>query len=156
MAYRNGLHGFRPKYLQFLWRWERMAGDGPVVTAVLDYSHCNLEARLKINVEGAKDEEMRADQGLQAAITEGENRAKRRYRRDGITEEVKVTVSYLEAESSAGTTEREQETRDTEAESEASDLDVETQSWHGLDQWHRDHVLAEAVEDDPKASSRRA
>ncbi|GBG80802.1 hypothetical protein CBR_g31358 [Chara braunii] len=157
MVRNSGLYGYRPKYLQFLWRWERMAGEGPMVTAVLDYNRCNQEVRLKINVEGGKEEVMRADQGLQAAITEAKDRAERRCRRDGVTDEIKVTVLYLETETSTDTTKREQQhlDHDTEAESDASDLEATTQSWRGLDQWRRDHPPAGSVEDDPEASSQR-
>ncbi|GBG77642.1 hypothetical protein CBR_g24088 [Chara braunii] len=41
-----------------------MSGEGPTVTAVLDYSHGRQEAKLKVNVEGGKEEEMRSDQGV--------------------------------------------------------------------------------------------
>ncbi|GBG72597.1 hypothetical protein CBR_g12169 [Chara braunii] len=134
-----------------------MSGEGPTVTTILDYSHFNEEAKLKINIEGGKEEEMRADQVLQAAITEFKDRAKRRCRRDGVTDEVKVPVSYLEAETLTDMAEREYMylNRDTEVESEVSDLDGETQSWHGLDQWRRDRPSAELVESGPKANSRR-
>ncbi|GBG66908.1 hypothetical protein CBR_g72663 [Chara braunii] len=146
-----------PRYLQFLWRWERMSGEGLMVTAILDYSHCNREARLKINIEGGKEEEMRADQGLQLAIIEAKDRAERRCRRDGVTYEIKVTVSYLEAGTSTDTAEREQWhlDRDTEAESEESDQEVKTQSWHGLDQWQKNHSPTEHVESGLEANSRR-
>ncbi|GBG79306.1 hypothetical protein CBR_g29455 [Chara braunii] len=134
-----------------------MSGEGPMVTAVLDYSRCNQEVRLKINMEGGKEEEMKADQGLQVAITEAKDRAERRCRTDGVTDETKVTVSYLEGETSTDTAEQEQRhlDRDTEAESDASDLNAETKSWHGLDRWRRDHPPAEPVESAPEANSRR-
>ncbi|GBG60162.1 hypothetical protein CBR_g3405 [Chara braunii] len=155
MVRSSGVYGYRPRCLQFLWRWERMFGDGSTVTAVLNYSHCKREARLKINVEREKEKEMRVDRGLQAAITEARDRAERRCRRDGVTDEVKVTVSYVEAETSTDTVEPEQRhlDRDSEAESGASDLNAETQSWHGLDQWQRDHPRAEPVESGPEANS---
>ncbi|GBG64114.1 hypothetical protein CBR_g40562 [Chara braunii] len=132
-----------------------MSGDGPTVTALLDYSYGRREARLRINVEGGKEGEMRADPELQMAITEARDRAERRCIRDGVTDELKVTISYLETETSTDTIERERQhlDRDTEAKSEANDLNAETQSWHGLDQWRRDHPYTEPVESGPEADS---
>ncbi|GBG86604.1 hypothetical protein CBR_g41668 [Chara braunii] len=134
-----------------------MSGDGPTVTAILDYIYGRQEAKLKVDVEGGKEEETRANQGLQMAITEAKGRAERRCRRDGVTDEIRVTVSYLEAETSTDTVEREQRHfhRDTEAESEASDLEATAQSWQGLDQWRRDHPPTELVESGPEANSRQ-
>ncbi|GBG72375.1 hypothetical protein CBR_g11953 [Chara braunii] len=128
MVQSNGLYGYKPRCLRSLWKWERI-GEGPTVTAILDYSHSRREAKLKVNVEGGKEEEMRADQGLQLAITEAKDPAERRCRRDGVTDEIKVKITYLEAETSTDTVERDQEhlDRDTEAESDASDLNAETQ-----------------------------
>ncbi|GBG86894.1 hypothetical protein CBR_g42177 [Chara braunii] len=157
MVRSSGLYGYRPRCIQFLRRWEQMSGEGPTVTAVLDNNYGRQDVKLKVNVEGRKEEEMRADQGLQAAITEAEDRVERRCRRDGVTDEVKVTISYLEAKTSNDTVERGQRhlDRDTKAESEASDLNEETQSWHELDQWRRDHPAVEPVESGLEANSQR-
>ncbi|GBG93294.1 hypothetical protein CBR_g63271 [Chara braunii] len=157
MVRSSGLYGYRPRYLHFIWRWERMTEEGPTVTAILDYSRCNQEARIRTNVEGGKEDEMRADQGLQMAITKAKDRAERRCRRDGVTNEIKVKIVYHEQESSTDTAEREQQhlDRDTEAESEASNLEATTPSWHGLGQWRRDDPPAEPVESGPEANLRQ-
>ncbi|GBG72862.1 hypothetical protein CBR_g12581 [Chara braunii] len=80
---------------------------------------------------------MRADRRLQLAITEVRDRAEKRCRRDGVTDVIKVTISYLEVETSTDTVEREQQQldRDSEAETEASDRETDLQSWNrpGLD-----------------------
>ncbi|GBG66121.1 hypothetical protein CBR_g55465 [Chara braunii] len=74
------------------------------------------EAKLKINVEGEGEEEMRKDQRLKEAITEAKNRATRRCRMDGVTMEIQVTVSCHETEVSSGTTRREQQDLDHDSE----------------------------------------
>ncbi|GBG59886.1 hypothetical protein CBR_g66691 [Chara braunii] len=132
-----------------------MSGDGPTVTAVLDYSYGRREAKLRINVEGGKEEEMREDPSLQMAITEARDRAERRCRRDGVTDEMRVTVAYLDERTSTDTVDREERhlDRDTEAESEESDLEATTLSRRGLDPRPRDHPPAEPVERGPEVSS---
>ncbi|GBG87399.1 hypothetical protein CBR_g45456 [Chara braunii] len=109
MVRTNGLYGYRSRCIQSLCRWERMSGDGPTVTAVLDYNYDRGEAKLRINVEGGREEDMRADSVLQMAITEAKYRVKRRCRRDGVTNEIKVKITYLEEETSTDTVEREQQ-----------------------------------------------
>ncbi|GBG67592.1 hypothetical protein CBR_g721 [Chara braunii] len=133
-----------------------MSGEGPWITTILNYDGGD-EAKLKINVEGVREEEMTGDLKLQVVVTKAKNRAKRRCRRDRFVIEVQVTITYHEAETSIGTTERGQQhlDRDRDVESEASDLDAETQSWHGLDQWQKDHPPAEPVESGPEAILRR-
>ncbi|GBG68145.1 hypothetical protein CBR_g2696 [Chara braunii] len=157
MVRRGGLYGYRARCLQFLWKWERISGEGPTVTVVLDYSYSKRETRLKINVEGGREEEIRADQGLQMATTEAKDRAERMCRRDGVTNEMRVTVAYLDEGISRGTVDQEEGhlDRDIEAESEESDLEATTLSWHGLDQRRRDHPPAEPVERGPEANSQR-
>ncbi|GBG83476.1 hypothetical protein CBR_g37188 [Chara braunii] len=97
-----------------------MSGEGPTVTATLDYSRRNEEVRLRVDVEGGREKEMRVDQRLQLAIMEAKDRAERRCRRDGVTDELKVTISYLDVRTSTDIVEREQLhlDRDSEAESE--------------------------------------
>ncbi|GBG60394.1 hypothetical protein CBR_g5570 [Chara braunii] len=133
-----------------------MSGEGPTVTATLDYSHRNEEVRLRVDVEGGREKEMRADQRLQLAITEAKDRAERRCRRDGVTDELKVTVSYLDARTSTDIVEREQLhlDRDSEAESEVSDSETDLQSWNRPDQVRKNHPQARPVEEGPEASSR--
>ncbi|GBG80810.1 hypothetical protein CBR_g31366 [Chara braunii] len=120
MVWSNGLYDYRPRCIQSLCRWERMLGDGPTVTAILDYSYSRREAKLKINVEGGREEEMRADPGLQMAITEARDRAERRCLRDGVTYEIKVIVTYLDEGTSTDMVEWEQRhlDRDNEAETD--------------------------------------
>ncbi|GBG61799.1 hypothetical protein CBR_g23759 [Chara braunii] len=114
-----------------------MLGEGPTVTTTLDYTRHDEELRLRVDVEGGREKEMRTDQRLQLAITEAKDRAERRCRRDGVTDELKVTVSYLDVGTSTDTVEREQLhlDQDSEAESEASDREIDLQSWNRPDQW---------------------
>ncbi|GBG81540.1 hypothetical protein CBR_g32529 [Chara braunii] len=55
-----------------------MTGDGLTVTAILDYSYGRRELKLKINIEGGREEEMRVDPDLQMAITKAKDRVERR------------------------------------------------------------------------------
>ncbi|GBG61688.1 hypothetical protein CBR_g23204 [Chara braunii] len=83
---------------------------------------------LKINVEGAREGEMRANPKLQDAITQARDRAERRCRRDSVTARLLVTVAYHETETSSDTADREQAhlDRDSGGESEMSEADRET------------------------------
>ncbi|GBG80407.1 hypothetical protein CBR_g30872 [Chara braunii] len=120
-----------------------MFGEGPWITAILNYDGGD-EVKLKINVEGAREEGMRAHSKLQAAITEVKDRAERRCRRDGVTAKMRVTVAYHKAETSTNTVNREQAhlDRDTGGESEmseAADRETDVQSRKRADQVRRNH-----------------
>ncbi|GBG85804.1 hypothetical protein CBR_g40613 [Chara braunii] len=144
----NGLFGYRPRHLKFYWSWAPMREEGVTVDVCLSYSKSEGQARLRINVYGGKEQEMREDAKIQGVVTEARSRAERRCRRDGVTATFRVTVTYHEEETSTSTTEREQQEldRDSEAESEASE-DL-TQSWHGLEQWRREHPPAESLKEE--------
>ncbi|GBG78059.1 hypothetical protein CBR_g25996 [Chara braunii] len=157
MADRDGLRGYRPRYMKYSWVWEREDEKDTIVETILSYGKAEGEVRLKINVCAHREEEMRRDEGLRAAITEARNKAERRCRRDGVTASMRVTVTYHEDDSSTESTTREVQhnERDSEGESEMSDREADVQSWHGLDQIRRNHPLAGPVEDGPEASLAR-
>ncbi|GBG72393.1 hypothetical protein CBR_g11971 [Chara braunii] len=149
MADRDDLRGYRPRYMKYSWMWEREDEKGTLVEAVLSYGKPEGEVRLKINVCGHKEQEMRRDERLQAAITKARNRAERRCRRDGVTAGMRVTVTYHEDDSSIGTTTREVQRvdRDSEAledlESEWSNKDPR-ESWVALRKGPRgEHFVVE-------------
>ncbi|GBG81511.1 hypothetical protein CBR_g32500 [Chara braunii] len=153
------LHGYRPGYWYHQARWKPLSGEGPWITVMLNYDGGD-ELRLKINVEGAKEVEMRTNSRLQDAITEARDRAERRCRRDGVTAIMQVTVSYHETETSMDTADREQAhlDRDSGGESEmseAGDWETDLQSWNRPDQVRKNHPLARPVEGGPEASSRQ-
>ncbi|GBG86545.1 hypothetical protein CBR_g41608 [Chara braunii] len=152
MEDRNGLRGYRPRYMKYSWMWEREDEKGTVVETILTYGNPDGEVRLKINVCGGKEQEMRRNEKVQATVTEARNRAERRCRRDGVTASMQVTVTYHEDDSSTGTMTREEQhnDRDSEGESEMSDREADVQSWHGLDQIRRNHPLAGPVERGPE------
>ncbi|GBG89254.1 hypothetical protein CBR_g48961 [Chara braunii] len=153
------LHGYRPGYRYHQVRWKPMSGEGPWITVILNYDGGD-KLRLRINVEGAKEVEMRTNPKLQNAITEAKDRAKRRCRRDGVTTKVKVTVSYHETETSMDTADREQAhvDRDSGVESEmseAGDRETDLQSWNRPGQVRKNHPLARPVDGGAETSSRQ-
>ncbi|GBG63680.1 hypothetical protein CBR_g38992 [Chara braunii] len=118
------------------------------------------EVKMKINVEGAKEVEMRMDGKLQDAITEAKDRAERRCRRDRVTARLQVTVSYHETETSMDTADLEQAhvDRDSNGESEmseAGDWETDLRSWIRPGEIQRHHQAAKPVEEGPEASSRQ-
>ncbi|GBG91906.1 hypothetical protein CBR_g53965 [Chara braunii] len=136
-----------------------MVGEGPWITVILNHDGGD-ELRLKINVEGAKEEEMRNDPKLQAAITEAKDQAERRCRRDGVIAKMQVTVSYHETETSMDTADWEQAhlERDSGGESEmseAKDRETDLSSWNRPGEVQRYHKAAKPVEEGPIASSRQ-
>ncbi|GBG72582.1 hypothetical protein CBR_g12153 [Chara braunii] len=139
-------------------RWVPVSGEGPLITTALNYDGGEV-VRLKVCIEGGREEEMRGDQRLQAAISEARDRAERRCRRDGVTVGLRVTVIYHETESSTGTETREEQhnERDSGGESEMSEADSETdlRSWNRPEEIQRHHRAAEPVEKGPEASSRQ-
>ncbi|GBG77647.1 hypothetical protein CBR_g24095 [Chara braunii] len=100
-----------------------MSGEGPWITVMLNYDSGD-EVRLKINVEGAKEVEMRTNPKLQDAIKEAKDRAERRFRRDRVTAKMQITVSYHETETSMDTADLEQahQDRDSGGESKMSEV----------------------------------
>ncbi|GBG80537.1 hypothetical protein CBR_g30998 [Chara braunii] len=153
------LHGYRPCYWYHQIRWKPMSGEGPWITAILNYDGSD-ELRLRINVEGGKEEEMRTDGRLQEAITETKNRVERRCRRDGVTAKMQVTVSYHETETSMDTADWEQAhlERDSSGESEmseAEDQGTDLRSWIRPGEIQKHHRAADPVEKGPEASSQR-
>ncbi|GBG68461.1 hypothetical protein CBR_g3006 [Chara braunii] len=134
-----------------------MSGKGPWITIILNYDGGD-ELLLKINVEGAKEGEMRTNPKLQDAISEARDRAERRCRRDGVTARLLITVAYHETETSMDTADLEQvhQDRDSGGESEMSDADRETdlKSWNRPVEIQRHHRAVKSVEEGPEASSR--
>ncbi|GBG65716.1 hypothetical protein CBR_g52311 [Chara braunii] len=126
-----------------------MSGEGPWIMVMLSYDGGD-ELRLKINVEGAKEEEMRTNPKLQDAMTEAKGRAERRCRRDRVTTRMQVMVAYHETETSADTVDREQAhlDRDSGGESEmskAGDRETDLQSWNRPDQMTREATATTEV-----------
>ncbi|GBG59108.1 hypothetical protein CBR_g32126 [Chara braunii] len=136
-----------------------MSGEGPSITAILNYDGGD-EIDLKIDVDGAKEGEMRTNSKLQEAITEARDRAERRCRRDGVTARMRVTMAYHEAETSIDTIDREQAhlDRDSGGESEMSeggDRETDLKSWNRPDQVRKNHPPVRPAEGGPEASSRQ-
>ncbi|GBG75162.1 hypothetical protein CBR_g19675 [Chara braunii] len=136
-----------------------MSGEEPWITAILNYDGGD-ELRLRINVEGGKEEEMRTDGSLQDAITETKDRVERRCRRDDVTTKMQVTVSYHETETSMDTADWEQAhlERDSGGESEmreAEDQETDLRSWIRPGEIQRHHRAAKPVEEGPETSSRQ-
>ncbi|GBG62461.1 hypothetical protein CBR_g30782 [Chara braunii] len=134
-----------------------MSGEGPWITAILNYDGGD-EIRLRINVEGGKEEEMRTDGRLQNTITETKDRVEGRCRRDGVTTKMQVTVSYHETETSMETADWEQAhlERDSGGESEmseAEDRETDLRSWNRPGEIERHHRTVKPVERGPEASS---
>ncbi|GBG68119.1 hypothetical protein CBR_g2670 [Chara braunii] len=153
------LHGYRASYWYHQIRWKPTSGEGPRITTILNYDGGD-ELRLRINVEGGKEEEMRTDGKLQDAITETKDRVERRCKRDGVTAKMQVTVSYHETETSMDTAEWEQAQleRDLGGESEVSeaeDPETDLRSWIRPGEIQRHHRAAKPVEEGPEASSRQ-
>ncbi|GBG64117.1 hypothetical protein CBR_g40565 [Chara braunii] len=121
------LHGYRPRSWRHTVRWVPVSGEGPLITTALNYDGGEV-VRLKVCIEEGREEEMRGDQRLQAAISEARNRAERRCTRDEVTVGLRVTVIDHETESSTGTETREEQhnERDSGGESEMSEADRET------------------------------
>ncbi|GBG78001.1 hypothetical protein CBR_g25934 [Chara braunii] len=118
------------------------------------------EVKMKINVEGAKEVEMRTDGKLQDAITEAKDCAERRCRRDGVTARLQVTVSYHETETSMDTADLEQAhvDRDSGGESEmgeAGDRETDLRSWNRPGEIQRHHRAVRPVEEGPEISAPR-
>ncbi|GBG78063.1 hypothetical protein CBR_g26000 [Chara braunii] len=97
----------RSRYMKYSWMWERKDERGTVVETILTYGKPDREVRLKVNMCGGREQEMRRNKELQAAVTEARNRAERRCRRDEVSASMRVTVTYHENDSSTGTTTRE-------------------------------------------------
>ncbi|GBG61116.1 hypothetical protein CBR_g19193 [Chara braunii] len=136
-----------------------MSREGPWITAILNYDGGD-ELRLRINVEGGKEEEMRTDGRLQDAITETKDCVERRCRRDGVTVKMQVTISYHETETSMETADWEQDhlERDSGGESEmseAEDRETDLRSWIRPGEIQRHHRAAKPVEEGPEANSRQ-
>ncbi|GBG81582.1 hypothetical protein CBR_g32574 [Chara braunii] len=136
-----------------------MFGEGPWITTILNYDGGD-KLRLRINMEGGKEVEMRTDGKLQDAITKAKDRAKRRCRRDGVTAKMQVTISYHETENSMDTADREQAhlDRDSGGESEmseAGDRETDLRSWNRPGEVQRYHRAAKPVEEGPEAISRQ-
>ncbi|GBG63851.1 hypothetical protein CBR_g39636 [Chara braunii] len=136
-----------------------MSGERPWITAILNYDGGD-ELRLRINVEGGKEEEMRTDGRLQDAITETKDRVERRCRRDGVTAKMRVKVSYHEIETSMDTADWEQAylERNSGGESEmseAEDRKTDLRSWIRPGEIQRHHRAAKPVEEGHEASSRQ-
>ncbi|GBG67444.1 hypothetical protein CBR_g579 [Chara braunii] len=152
------LHGYRPGYWYHQARWKSVSGEGPWITVILNYDGGD-ELVLKINVEGAREGEMRTSPKLQDAISEARDRAERRCRRDGVTARLQITVAYHETETSMDTADMEQihQDRDSRGESEMSDADRETdlRSWNRPGEIQKHHRAANPVEGGPEASSRQ-
>ncbi|GBG69864.1 hypothetical protein CBR_g4691 [Chara braunii] len=152
------LHGYRPGYWYHQARWKPVSGEGPWITAILNYDGGD-ELVLKINEEGGREGEMRTNSKLQDAISETRDRAERRCRRDGVTARLRITVAYHEIETSMDTADQEQIHQDTDSggESEMSDADRETdlRSWNRPGEIERHHRAVKSVEQGPWASSRQ-
>ncbi|GBG83474.1 hypothetical protein CBR_g37186 [Chara braunii] len=133
MARSNDLFGYRPRHLRFYWSWEPMSEEGATVDACLSYSKSDMMDKLKINVYGGKEQEMRKNVKVQGVITEARDRAEPRFRRDGVIASLKVMVTYHEEETSTSTTEREQQELDHDSEAESEASDAQTRSFHGLE-----------------------
>ncbi|GBG68412.1 hypothetical protein CBR_g2956 [Chara braunii] len=148
----------RPGSWRHTVRWVPVSGEGPLITTALNYDGGEV-VRLKVCIEGGREEEMQGDQRLQAAISEACDRAERRCRRDGVTVGLRVTVIYHETESSTGTKTREEQhnERDSGGESKMSEADRETdlRSWNRPEEIQKHHRAAEPVEKGPEASSRQ-
>ncbi|GBG82164.1 hypothetical protein CBR_g34445 [Chara braunii] len=132
-----------------------MSGEGPWIMAILNYDGGD-ELRLRINVEGGKEEEMRTDGKLHDAITEMNDRVERRCTRDGVT----AKMQGYENETSMDTTDWEQAhlERDSGGESEmseAEDRETDLRSWIRPGEIQRHHRVAKPVEEGPEASSRQ-
>ncbi|GBG78858.1 hypothetical protein CBR_g28083 [Chara braunii] len=112
-----------------------------------------------MNVEGAREGEMRTNPKLKDAISEARDRAERRCRRDGVTARLRITVAYHETETSMDTADLEQvhQDRDSGGESDMSDADQETdlRSWNRPGEIERHHRPARPVEEGLEASSRQ-
>ncbi|GBG79165.1 hypothetical protein CBR_g28881 [Chara braunii] len=153
------LYGYKPGYWYHQARWKPISGEGPWITVMLNYDGGD-EVKMKINVEGAKEVEMRTDGKLQDVITEAKDRAERRCRRDGVTTRLQVTVSYHETETSMDTADLEQAhlDRDSGGESEMSevgDRETDLRSWDRPGEIQRHHRATKPVEEGPKANSRQ-
>ncbi|GBG77573.1 hypothetical protein CBR_g24020 [Chara braunii] len=153
------LHGYRPCYWYHQIRWKPMFREGAWITTILNYDGGD-ELRLRINVEGGKEVEMRTDGKLQNAITEAKDRAEKRCRKDDVMAKMQVTVSYHETETSMDTADREQAhlARDSGGESEmseAGDRETDLRSWNRPGEIQRHHRAAKPVERGPEASSRQ-
>ncbi|GBG76664.1 hypothetical protein CBR_g22881 [Chara braunii] len=131
-----------------------MSREGPWITTILDYDG-GAEVKLKINMEGAKEEEMRVNPKLQATVNEAKDRAKKRCRRNGMIAEMRVIVAYHKVDTSTGTVDREQAHLDRDSGGESEMSEAKIQSYHDLEQWRRDHLPIEPVERGPEADSRR-
>ncbi|GBG66546.1 hypothetical protein CBR_g63128 [Chara braunii] len=136
-----------------------MFEEGPWITAILNYDGGD-EMRLRINVEGGKDVEMRTNGKLQDAIMETKDRVERCCRRDGVTAIMHVTQSYHETETSMDTTDLEEAhvDRDSGGESEmseAGDRETDLRSWNKPGEIQRHHRAVKPVEEGPEASSRQ-
>ncbi|GBG60261.1 hypothetical protein CBR_g4214 [Chara braunii] len=77
MARSNGLFGYRPDHLRFDWSWEPMREEGATVDACLSYNKSDEVARLRMNVYGGKEQDMREDRKIHGVITEACDRAER-------------------------------------------------------------------------------
>ncbi|GBG80122.1 hypothetical protein CBR_g30489 [Chara braunii] len=135
-----------------------MFEEGPWITAILNYGGGD-EMRLKINVEGGKEVDMRTNGKLQDAITETKDRVERRCRRDGVTARMQVTVSYHETETSMDMADLEQAhvDRDSGGESEmseAGDRETDLRSWNRPGEIQKHHRAVKPVEEGPEASWR--
>ncbi|GBG76466.1 hypothetical protein CBR_g22214 [Chara braunii] len=153
------LHGYRPCYWYHQIRWKPMFEEGPWITTILNYDGGD-EMRLRINVEGGKEVEMRTDGKLQDAITETKDRVERRCRRDVVTTKMQVTVSYHETETSIDTADLQQAhvDRDSGGESErseAGDRETDLRSWNTPGEIQKHHRAVKPVEEGPEANSRQ-
>ncbi|GBG81283.1 hypothetical protein CBR_g31958 [Chara braunii] len=136
-----------------------MSREGPWITVILNYDGGD-EVLLKINVEGAKEVEMRTDGKLQDAITKARDRAERRCRRDGVTARLRITVTYQETETLMDTVDLEQahQDRDSGGESEmseAEDRETDLRSWNRPGEIQRHHRAVKPIEEGPEASSQQ-
>ncbi|GBG86337.1 hypothetical protein CBR_g41332 [Chara braunii] len=136
-----------------------MFEEGPWITAILKYDGGD-EMRLRINVEGGKEVEMRTDGKPQDAMTEMKDRVERRCRRDDVTAKMQVTVSYHETETSMDTADLEQAHVDRDSGggsemSETGDREMNLRSWNRPGEIQRHHRAVKPVEEGPEASSRQ-
>ncbi|GBG66270.1 hypothetical protein CBR_g57868 [Chara braunii] len=136
-----------------------MSGEGPWITAILNYDGGD-ELRLRTNVGGGKEEEMRTDGRLHDAIIETKDRVERRCRKDGVTVKMQVTVSHHETKTSMDEADWEQAhlERDLGGESdmsEAEDRETDLRSWIRPGEIQRHHCAAKPVEEGPEANSRQ-
>ncbi|GBG72568.1 hypothetical protein CBR_g12138 [Chara braunii] len=119
-----------------------------------------IAPQLKINVEGAKEGEMRTNPKLQDAVTELRDRSERCCSRDGVTTRLRITVAYHETETSTDMADREQAHLDKdlggESEmSEAGDRETDLRFWNEPGEVQRYHRDAKPVEEGSEASSRQ-